>query len=166
MPEIKVSKVLTSEDRSLPLFREIDELMARIRSRAFELSRSRGFEAGRELDDWLAAERETCWPAGELVERENEFVLEVALAGFEPRDISLLAGPREIVVHATARHEHEEQGKVCWSEFRSNDVFRRVELTIDIDVGKVTATFRNGLLQVVAPKADVAMAGKPEAEAA
>jgi hypothetical protein len=43
--------------------------------------------------------------------------------------------------------------RVCWSEFRSNDVYRRVELPAVIQVEKVSADYENGLLKIIAPKA-------------
>jgi len=40
-----------------------------------------------------------------------------------------------------------------WSEVRSADVCRRFEFTSEIDVDKISATLRNGVLKVVARKA-------------
>jgi HSP20 family molecular chaperone IbpA len=34
------------------------------------------------------------WPAAKLVERDGAFVLEMALAGFEPAEIAVMATPR------------------------------------------------------------------------
>jgi HSP20 family protein len=84
-------------------------------------------------------------------------VLEVALAGFEPGDISLTATPKEIIVKATheRRQESEKDGATLrWSEFRSDYVLRRVELPAEVDVNKVNANLKNGLLTIVAPRAD------------
>lgn len=65
-----------------------------------------------------------------------------------------------------ASHEHrqssdEKDAKARWSEFRSNDLYRRVPLPASVDVEKVTATFKNGLLKIVAPVARAV----PEAQA-
>jgi HSP20 family protein len=159
MADITIQKVAKPGDRTLPVFRETEELLQRIRARAFDVFSSRGFGDGHALDDWLAAEREICWPAGELVEGDTDFTLSVALSGFEPGDISVAATPRELIVHAKSKSERTEEprkkGEIRWSEFRSNDVYRRVELPQDIDVEKVSATLKNGLLKVVAAKAQV-----------
>lgn len=152
MQEIRVQKVKQPEDRKLPIFKDVEKVMARIRGRAFELFSGRGRGEGHALDDWLAAEREICWAASELTEDEKEYVMEVALAGFEPGEVSVSATPREIIVHAATKAEHAEKGKVAWSQFSSNDVYRRVEFDTEISVDKVTAKFRNGLLKIVAPK--------------
>jgi len=158
MSEVNIQRVAKVEDRSLPVFREMEHLFERIRSRAFDLFSGRarhGF--GNAMDDWLAAERELCGVAGELVEKDGEFVLNVALAGFAPADVAVTATPRELIVRARATSELKEEpakpdGTVHWSEFRRNDVYRSIQLPADIDVEKVKATFRNGLLSIVAAK--------------
>jgi HSP20 family protein len=171
MSDITVQKVPKVEERASPVFKETEEIMARIRRRAFDLSSRRGFGVGRALDDWLAAEREICWPAGELSERDKDFVLSVALAGFKPGDIAVTATPRELIVHARTKTERSEEankqeGEIRWSEFRSNDVYRRVELPKDIDVDKVSASLTNGLLKIVAAKAGTSIRAVPVAAAA
>ena len=155
MSDVEIQKVPSNEDRTLPIFAEFDELMDRIRQRAYGLFRNRGSHAGRDLDDWLAAEREICWPAAELEEDDDEFELKVALAGFEPGDIAVTASPHELIIKAVHKSEQkgEEKEKVRWSEFRDNSVYRRVELPVAIDVDKVEAKYKHGMLSVDAPKA-------------
>ncbi len=165
MSRIEVKRVPEKQDRSLPVFAEFDRLADQIRMQAYQLFRHRGEGEGHALDDWLAAEREVCWPAAELAETGDAFALKVALAGFEPKDIEVTATPREVIVKAAQQQRKSGAGKegdLKWSEFRSSDVFRRFELPADVNVDKLTATFSNGLLEVKAPKA----AEKPAAEPA
>ena len=160
MLDIKVQKVVDPEKQTLPVFKEMESVLERIRARAFDLFSGRGFGHGHALDDWLAAEREICWPTGELVEQDKAYTLSVALPGFEPSDISVTAAPRELIVHAKSKVESKKEeeakkgGKVCWSEFRSNDVYRQLELPKNIDVQSVSASLQNGLLKIVATKAE------------
>ena len=155
VPELTVQKVQTTEDRSLPIFAEFDRLRDRIRLEAYNLFAHRNNGDGHALDDWLEAERNLCWPAAKLTEADSAFTLEVALAGFEPSEIALTATPREIMI--MAKHEHtkksdeKEATKLRWSEFRSDEVYRRIELPSAVDVRKTTATLKNGLLIIVAP---------------
>jgi HSP20 family protein len=156
MSRLSVQKVLAADDRTLPIFAEFERLADRIRVQAYNLFARRGAGDGHAMDDWLAAEREVCWPAAEFAERDGKFILEVALAGFEPGDIAVTATPREIMVKAAHRREQESTGsgepKLRWTEFRSNNVFRRVELPVAVDVEKISANFENGLLKIVAPQ--------------
>ena len=171
MADIKVQKVEKAEDRALPIFREVDEMLGRIQQRAYELFAARSFAHGYDVEDWLAAERELCWPATELAEREKDYVVSVGLPGFEPGQISVTATPRELIVHASVKMERREEPakkepKVLWSEFRSNDVYRRIELSEPIDVAKVSATLSQGLLKIVAEKAVKKVVSIPVAAAA
>jgi HSP20 family protein len=168
MSEINVQRV-TTEDRTLPAFAEAERMFDQIRRRAFELFSGRGFGEGRALDDWLAAEREFNWPATELVERDQDFVLSVMLPGFEPADVALTATSRALVIQAKMKIERKDEAKkgearVHWSEFRSADACRRIEFAKDIDVDKISATLKNGVLRVVARKAE--RPSKPVAVAA
>lgn len=159
MSSIHIQRVANVDERSLPVFAEIDELMGRIRERAHECFAARGGIGEQALDDWLTAERELCWPAAELTERDDAYVLNVSVAGFEPDEITVTATPRELIIQAAHTAERagqtEVEGKVRWSEFRRSDVCRRVELPLDMQVDTVAATFRNGLLRIVAPKAEI-----------
>jgi HSP20 family protein len=168
MSEINLQKV-TTDDRTLPAFAEAEQRFEQIRRRAYELFSGRGFGEGRALDDWLAAERACGWPAAELVERDQDFVLSVALPGFEPAEIALTATPRALVVQATTKSERRDdtrkgEARVHWSEFQSTNVCRRIEFARDVDVDKVSATFKNGVLRVVVRK--VERPAKPVAVAA
>lgn len=159
MTDIQVQKVADAEERTLPVFKEIDEIVERIRKRAFEMFSRRGSGDGHALDDWLAAEREICWPAGELVEQDKRYILNLALPGFKAGDIAVTATAHDLIVHATSKSERKKEAgekdeKVCWSEFRSNDVYRQVDLPQDIDPQSVSASLDSGLLKVVANKTD------------
>ena len=157
MSRLNIQKVSTPEDRKLPIFDEIDEIADRIRVRAFNLFANRGFSEGHDLDDWLTAQREICWPAAELIEEDDEFEVKVALAGFDAKDITVTATPRELIVKASKkderREDEEREGAVVrWSEFQSNDVYRQIDLPADVDVDKITAEFEHGMLEIEAPK--------------
>ena len=157
-----IQKVSSTDERKLPIFEEIDELADKIRLRAYNLFKGRGFTAGNDIDDWLTAEREICWPAAELIEEDDEFEVSVALAGFDDDDVEITATPREIIVKASHKDEmtekSEDDEKVRWSQFRSNEVYRQISLPSDIDVEKVEAEMKRGMLKIEAPKAKEAAA--------
>ena len=104
-------KKVTDEGKkpNLLVFKEMESVFDRIRARAFDLFSRRGFGDGHVLEDWLAAEREICWPAGELVEQDKAVTLSVALPGFEPADISVTATPHQLVVHAKSKTESKKE---------------------------------------------------------
>lgn len=161
MPELDVQKVPATDDRTLPIFAEFDKLADRIRLEAYNLFARRGAGDGHALDDWLAAEREVCWPSAELTEQDGRYALKVALAGFEPGEITVTATPREIIVRAAHKEEKksagDEETQARWSEFRTTDVLRRVELPVPVDLERITASFENGLLEIMAPQTQPAL---------
>lgn len=159
MTRLDVKKLTSSEDRTLPVFAEIDEIADRIRDRAHAIFSKRGFSHGHALDDWLTAEREVCWPAAELEENDDNYEITVALAGFDSDEISVTATPDEIVIkadHESETSEEDEKSVTHWSEFHSNKVFRRFELPSNLNVDKVSAQYKDGMLSITAPKQPVA----------
>jgi HSP20 family protein len=158
MSQLDVKKVAAPDDKSLPIFAEFEQLAEQIRLQADNLFAHRGAGDGHALDDWLAAERQLCWPAAELTECNGEYVLDAALAGFEPTEIEVTATPREIMIKGGHKSEQSAGGesKVRWSEIRSRNAFRRIGLPTTVDVEKISASIENGLLRIVAPRARVA----------
>jgi HSP20 family protein len=157
MSKLNIQKVPSAEDRKLPIFNELENIAKQIRVRAYNLFANRGFSEGHDLEDWLTAQREICWPTAELVEEEKAFNVKIALAGFEPEDISITATPHELIVKASHKTERKESespdgARVRWSEFRSNDVYRQIELPADVDVAGISAEFAKGMLEIEAPK--------------
>jgi len=167
MSKPEIHKVSAADDRSLPVFAEFDEIADRIRQRAFDLFSLRGHQHGNTLDDWLAAEREICWPTAELKESKKAFKLKIALAGFDGDDITVTASPGELIVKAAhnAGQQTPDEGdeeNVRWSEFRSAEVFRHIVLPQRIDVDSVTAAFKHGMLKITAKKAPQPEEDAPE----
>jgi HSP20 family protein len=153
--------------RTLPVFRELDERMHAVRELAFDLFARRGGTAGRELEDWVAAERQVLgWPAAELTERNGAYEVEVTLPGFAAKDVEITATPTEVIVHAAATRQRDgNDATIIWSELEQSEVYRRFDLPTAVKAGDITATLDNGILRVVAPKADLAPTAEPQAEA-
>ncbi len=157
MTQIALNRIPTADDRMHPALDGMEALLARIRQRAKEIASGRGGSLGRELDDWLQAERELCDADAELFERDDAYECDIALAGYEPSEVSVTVTPRELLVEAahktsTAGRNAATQGRVRWSELHASETTRRVEFDQDIIVDKTTASLRNGLLKVVLPK--------------
>ncbi len=168
MSKPSVEKVASSDDRSLPVFAEFDRITDRIRKRAYELFKLQGSEFTADVDHWLHAEKELCWPGAELCETEEKLTCRVALAGFEPGDIAVTATPSEVIVKAIMRHESSADKKsdapetVCWSDFHYEDVYRRFGLPAEIVVDDVEAKLKDGMLTISAPKAAHTEDDQPE----
>lgn len=162
MPDIRIQRA-TDGERDLPVFSELARRMDAVRQRAFEMFSERGGAEGHDLDDWIAAEHEVLgWPAAELTEADGAFEVDVTLPGFAAREVEVTATPSELIVHAAATHEAKgEDEMIVWSEFGSNDVYRRFAFPVSVDADKVTATLDKGILKVRAPKNGAMAAAEP-----
>ena len=154
--------------RTESIFDEMERMQDRIMRRAYEIFSSNGGIFGRDTEDWLQAERELVWkPAVELEEKDDEFRLQLAAPGVDPKDIDIEVTPEDILVKADLHHEHKEKkGDVYVCEFASGNLFRSIHLPKKIDPDKVKAEFKNGLLSLKAPVAAEARAKKVTVEAA
>ena len=154
--------------KSTSIFEELDRMQDRIMRRAYEIFSGNGGIFGKDIEDWLQAERELVWkPAIELEEKDNEFLLQIATPGVDPKDIDIEVTSEDILVKADVHHEHKEKkGDVYACEFASGNLFRSIHLPKKIDPDKVKAEFKNGMLSLKAAVAEEARAKKVKVEAA
>jgi len=154
--------------KSKSILDEMDRMRDRIMRRAYDIFSSNGGIFGRDIEDWFHAEQELVWkPSIELEEKDDEFLLQVATPGVDPKDIDIEVTPEDILVKAAVHHEHKEKkGEVYACEFASGNLFRSIHLPKKIDPDKVKAEFKKGLLSLKAPVAAEARAKKVTMEAA
>lgn len=153
----------TEAQKALPVYEDFARRMDAVRQRAFELFERRGFVPGRELDDWVSAEHDLLgWPSAELRERDSEYEIDMTLPGFTPADVEVTAMPGEVLVHACAEQRKTSgDEKVLWSEFTTNEVFRRFALPQGIEPARVTAQLNDGFLRVHVPRKRDSIAATP-----
>ena len=72
MTDVKVTKVPAVDERSLPVFAEVEQLTQAIRTRAYEIFAGRTLGVSGALDDWLAAERAFCLLPGPRSKLQKE----------------------------------------------------------------------------------------------
>jgi HSP20 family protein len=149
------------------IFDALQHMHDQIMKRAFEIFDRNGHTSGGDLDNWFQAEKELVWkPSIELEEKDNKFLLQVALAGVESKDIDIEVTPEEILVKADLhREQKEKKGKIHTSEFASGNLFRAVRLPKKIDPEKVKAEFKDGMLHLTAEIAQEAQARRIELKA-
>src|SRR5690349_7058071 len=73
-------------------------------------------------------------PQSDLVEKNGRFKLQIAVPGFEAKDICLTASPNAITVRAESSHNHEEKEEdVHFCEFADRMLFRKFDMPAPID---------------------------------
>jgi HSP20 family protein len=154
--------------KSKSIFDEVERMRDRIMRRAYDIFTSNGGLFGKDTEDWMQAEQELVWrPAIELTEKDDEYRLELAAPGVDPKNIDIEVTPEDILIRADVHHEHrKEEGDVYACEFAHGNLFRSIHLPKKIDPEKVKAEFKNGLLSLNAPVAEEARAKKVTIEAA
>jgi len=147
---------------------DLQKMEERIMRRAYDIFRVNGSALGKDLENWLAAERETIWkPPIELTEKNNQFEVQVAVAGVDPKDLKVEVTSDGLLVKGETKTEKkEEKGEVYTSEFQSGSLFRSIHFPKKVDADKVKAEIKNGLLTIVAPIAQEAKARKVDIHAA
>jgi HSP20 family molecular chaperone IbpA len=162
MSSVVVQKVTRTDHQTVPVFEDLDRLLGKVQQRAYELFKQRGATLGRELDDWLTAERETLGcPPTEVADRGKDFEIKIALAGYDPSEIEVTVTPREILVHAEHREQalsyadSDKERILLWSGLNpgNGNVYRELELPQEVDIEHVAAELDKGLLKITAPKA-------------
>jgi HSP20 family protein len=147
---------------------EIERLNQQIMRRAYDIFAASGGVSGNELNNWLAAERELVWrPAIEMREKNKEFLINIAVPGIDPADVSVEVTPDVLLVRGEFRHEHaDEEGKVHTCEFEAGSLFRVISFPKRVDLDKVKADFKNGIVRVRASIAEEQKRKKVAIEAA
>jgi|SRR5579862_602247 len=156
MSNVAVQKVADPDKIPLSLSDSMQKVFDQIREKAFTLFRANGSTDGHALEHWLQAERELFqMPESELVEKDKEFALQIAAPGFDARDLEITALPDCIVVKGeNAKESQQTKGRVHFSDFSRKQLYRRYALPAGIDVDKTAATLENGMLKIVACKAE------------
>ncbi len=114
---------------------ETQALTDQIRQLAFHLFESRGSSDGRDLDDWLTAERQLVLKAEpEMMERNGRFEIHLPVAGCNPEDIRVTALPASLVIQSKG----------------DKKLLKTIDLPDRIDVDKTVARVDRGVIYVTA----------------
>jgi HSP20 family protein len=148
-------------ERANSIFEEISR-------RAYEIFQGHGQAFGRELEDWFQAERELLHPVHiQLSETAEALEIRAEVPGFTEKELSISVEPTRLVITGKRETKKEEtKGKTICSETCADEIMRAIELPTTVDAEKVTATLRNGILELSLPKAAKAKSVRVEPKAA
>lgn len=112
-----------------------------------------------DLVNELARRMETAapvYPALNLWEDADRFVLEAELPGMKPHDVEVSVVDGLLAIKGVRPAEVSETGAFLCRERAFGAFTRAVEVPAGVDAGGVEATLRDGILTVVLPKAEAA----------
>jgi HSP20 family protein len=100
--------------------------------------------------------RESAWtPRVDLLEHEQAFVLVADLPGMKADDFNISVQDNVLTLEGKRTFEHAENGnsKYHYSERASGTFCRRFLLSAAVNAEQITATYKNGVLEVHLPQA-------------
>lgn len=158
--------ITVSEPRGI--FERFDRIYNDIARRAFELFEGNGRLPGRELDDWFTAESELLHPLKiNVSETEKALTVQAEVPGFTEKDLDIRVEPTRLTITGKRETtEKQEKAKTVYQEYRSNEILRVIDLPAEVDSEHVTATLKNGMLELQMPKAAKAAGTRVDVKAA
>jgi HSP20 family protein len=125
-----------------------------ISRRAFEIFDGNGRLGGHDIEDWLKAENELFHPVHvDIADSGETITVQAEVPGFNETELRVTVEPARLTISGKREFGKEEnKDKTVHSDICSNELFRLVELPAEVDVGNVTATLRDGMLQLTMPK--------------
>lgn len=151
-----------------PFFQRMKEISDIVGRRAYELFEDRGRQDGHDLEDWFRAESELLNPMpAEISESDDKVIVRTAVPGFKENDIEVRVEPHRLIISGKREQVPDrKERKTLYSEKRSDEVFRMIDLSEEIVFDEVKATLQDGTLEVTLPKADPAKKIAPAVKAA
>lgn len=140
-----------------PFFERAQEINDLIARRAYELFESRGFAHGHDREDWLCAESEILpnIPV-DITETETQVTIRAEVPGFSEKDLEVQAAPRSLCITGKRQEAAEQkEGETVYSEWRSGQIFRVLDLPSQIDPDSVNATLGSSILEIKVLKVGV-----------
>lgn len=91
-------------------------------------------------------------PAANIKEGNDDFVIEMALPGFEKKDIVIDIDQNELKISSKKEFKTGEDQKTIRSEFHYGPFERQFELPDTVNSDKIEASYKNGILMLMLPK--------------
>lgn len=85
--------------------------------------------------------------------KSGDLVIEMALAGYNPEDISINTEDSKIVVEGKAQ-KHDEDFEYRLRDIKQSAFKQSIPVSTKFDLSKLDAEFKNGILKVVVPVAE------------
>ena len=167
--------VPVSESKSIKLvepktlIERISQIHEQIARRAFEIFQGDGGFWGHDLDNWFKAEAELPHPAHiNINESEGALTIEAEIPGFDAKDLQVSLEPRRLTISGRKEtsKEDKKKGKTIYKEQCSSELLRVIDLPAEVDATKATATLKNGVFELIVPKAAQTKAARVEVKAA
>ena len=93
-------------------------------------------------------------PKVDVIDRDDEIVVRAELPGVDKDGLDVSLSDNLLTIRATTKHEKEEEkGHFHRREISRGEFQRSIRLPANVDGDKAKASFKEGILELVAPKA-------------
>jgi HSP20 family protein len=111
--------------------------------------------------DMPSAWQSVAWPLIDIADQEHEYVIKAEVPGCGIEDIELSVSGNTLTIRGEKKQEQEVKERGYYHVERSFGSFRRdLNLAGDVDIAKIDAECRNGVLTVRLPKTEKARTAK------
>jgi HSP20 family protein len=146
----------------------INRIYDTISRRAFELFERDSRMDGNDVRHWLEAEKEFLHPVHlHLEETDEDIVVRAEVPGFTASDLEVNVEPRRLIITGKRESKQEtKEGESQYTEQCSDEILRTLELPSEVIAGKVSATLKDGVLNIQLPKAEskISTISEPQAD--
>ncbi|MEW6191758.1 MAG: Hsp20/alpha crystallin family protein [Bacillota bacterium] len=96
----------------------------------------------------------TWMPAVDVYEKDDEVVVKADLPGVDKKNVRILVSNEEVTIQGETKREEEVKEKNFYRSERVYGSFSRtIPLPVPVEREKAKASFKDGVLQIVVPKA-------------
>ncbi len=104
--------------------------------------------------EMLSAPEQTFHVPVEISETEKELLITAEIPGFTEKNVEVRVEPNRLFITGNVYENKEEKGKkTLYTERTYNQIFRYVDLPIQVNPDTGTATVKDGVLKIVLCKA-------------
>jgi HSP20 family protein len=90
----------------------------------------------------------------DIRQTDEAFWIEASVPGFRPEDVEITLDENLLTIRATPRQEDgARRGRYVQRERQLSSVYRQVGLAAEVKAEEITASFENGVLSVMVPRA-------------
>jgi HSP20 family protein len=101
------------------------------------------------------------WPAIDVAEQDDAIAVRAEVPGCKPEEIEVSVHGNTLTISGQKKETKEDKDKGYYHVESTHGSFRReVTLPADVDNSKVAATYKDGVLAITLPKAEVSKAVK------
>jgi len=104
-------------------------------------------------------------PRTDIYENRDGLVVLADMPGVDEKNVEIHVENRVLTISGRVEDEEVARHRLAWQEYEAGDYERSFTLSNEVDVDRIEATVKQGMLRLVLPKAEAAKPRKIEVRA-